>query len=280
MKNTVLQQTMATQFRALHHQEQMLVLPNIWDPLGAALLEDLGYPAIATASASVAFTNGYNDGENIPFEDVLDRLTKIVNKVKIPVTADIESGYASNETELERNITKLINTGIAGINLEDFDQKRNALFSIEEQCQRIKAVRTISDSMDIPLVINARTDVHLRGNFTRDEEKLEETMKRGQAYFEVGADCIFPIAMKSKSHLKRLIETLQSPVNVLALPGIPTLIELKEIGVTRLSLGPGFLKIAIKAMRELAVKLKNYDGLDEITDNHITSDYLKNLVLK
>src|SRR5882757_7282973 len=134
------QQEKAKLFNKLHHSDDLLVLPNIWDCLGAILLESVGYPAIATASASVSFSNGYNDGEHIPFNELLGILKKITANVNVPVTADIESGFAEKEDQLKENIRQLIQTGIAGINFEDTDKKTNALYPVEIQSQRIKAI--------------------------------------------------------------------------------------------------------------------------------------------
>jgi 2-methylisocitrate lyase-like PEP mutase family enzyme len=273
------QKVKAEQFNKLHHGSEILILPNIWDQLGALLLESLGYQAIATASASVAWANGYADGEHIPFSEVLTRLKNITGSVSVPVTADIESGYASSDGELERNIEKLISTGIVGINLEDHDKQSDSLFSLEAQCKRIKGVRKVADAMNVPLFINARTDVYLRGKgFNTLEEKLNETLRRGKAYLDAGADGLFPPAMKDKDELAKLVSVLSCPVNVIAMPGIPDFRTLREIGVKRVSLGPGFLKIAIKAMKQLALKLKDYEGLDEVINNEVSSEDLKNLV--
>jgi 2-methylisocitrate lyase-like PEP mutase family enzyme len=275
------QKAKAESFKALHHSGKLLVLPNIWDPLGAALLESLGYPAVATASASIAFTNGYNDGENIPFENALSTLTKIAASVNIPVTADIESGYGATETALQKNIERIIATGIVGINLEDFDKHTDSFFPVNVQCGRIRLIRKISETMQVPLFINARTDVFYRGKeFLMPEEKLNETINRGKAYIDAGADCFFPLAVKRKEDLQQLISTLPCPLNIIAIQGIPDMTTLREIGVARLSLGPGFLKIAIRALRDLAIKLKNFEGLDEVTGNDVATDYLKNLVVK
>src|SRR5262249_40940639 len=121
------QQQKANQFRDLHHSGRLLILPNIWDPLGALLLENLGFHAVATASASVAFSNGYDDGENIPFNTLLTLLKRITASVNIPVSADIESGFAADEVTLKKNMRQLIETGIVGINVEDTDKKTNSL---------------------------------------------------------------------------------------------------------------------------------------------------------
>jgi 2-methylisocitrate lyase-like PEP mutase family enzyme len=275
------QKAKAESFKALHHSGKLLVLPNIWDPLSAAMLESLGYPAIATASASVAFTNGYNDGENIPFENALSVLTKIAGSVNIPVTADIESGYGATETALQKNIERIIAAGIVGINLEDFDKHTDSFFPVNVQCERIRLIRKISETMQVPLFINARTDVFYRGKeFLMPEEKFNETVNRGKAYIDAGADCFFPLAVKRQEDLQQLISILRCPLNVIAIQGIPDMITLQEIGVARLSLGPGFLKTAIRALRDLAIKLKNLEGLEDVTGNDVTTDYLKNLVLK
>lgn len=279
MNNKFNQKEKALQFHQLHHTDKLLILPNIWDVLGAKLLENTGYPAIATASASIAYTNGYLDGEKIPFDDLCSILSRISNQVNIPVTADIESGYAVDDIQLQENITLLIKTGIVGINIEDTNHTTNTLLSVERQCERIKMIRAVSSELDIPLFINARTDVLLyEQNFPGYDLKYEELLKRGLAYKEAGANCFYPITLKQKETIQGLVTHLQIPINILTLPGIPGLKELKEIGVARVSLGPSFLKTAIKAMKSLAIELKNYEGLSSITENEISSDYLKLLV--
>jgi 2-methylisocitrate lyase-like PEP mutase family enzyme len=272
------QQAKAIAFNALHHNGEMLVLPNIWDPLGARLLESIGYPAIATASYSVALSNGYDDGEQIPMNDALTRIAQIVKIVRVPVTADFEGAYARNEIELQNNIELLLQTGVVGLNFEDYNSASGSLYPIDVQCKRISVIRKVADTWGIPLFINARTDVYLRPNLYLAEHRLGEAVHRGKAYLDAGGNCVFAPGMKDKEELSKLITTLRSPVNVIALPGIPDLKSLREIRVTRLSLGPGFLRIAMKAMRDLAIKLKNSDGLDEVLDNDVTSDYLKSLI--
>jgi 2-methylisocitrate lyase-like PEP mutase family enzyme len=279
--NNISQKEKAEQFRELHHSGKMLVLPNIWNPLGALLMENLEYPAVATASASIAYTNGYNDGENIPFNDLLILLKKITKSVNLPVTADIESGYAENESQLRENIKLLIDTGIVGINFEDADHKTDGLQPVGTQSSKIRLIRKVSDEMGIPLFINARTDVYVRGkSFATAEAKFDEVMKRGVSYKEAGADGFFPITLTQEENIKKLIAQLKLPLNILTIPGIPDLKTLSKLGVARISLGPSLLKIAIRAMKELALQLKDYGGLSSITGNEITSDYLKSLVSK
>ena len=135
--------------------------------------------------------------------------------------------------------------------------------------------------MGVSLFINARADVYLRGkDFDTPESKFEEALKRGRAYKTAGADCFYPIGMTRQEDIKRMVDQLQMPVNVITIRGIPELNILNEIGVARVSLGPSFLKIAIKAMKNLALKLQNFEGLSDITENEITSAYVKDLVNK
>jgi len=268
------------QLHELHHNNKLLVLPNIWNPLSAKLLEDTGYKAVATASASIAFANGYQDGEKIPFDDLIFILKRIVKSVNIPVTADIESGYASNNAVLKENIKRLIDTGIAGINFEDSRHDEQKLFSKEEQSEKISLIKNTAAGDGSNLFINARTDVFIKQNHLSKEEKLAEAIERGKAYKAVGADAFYPIFLKEKLSIKRVIKKVALPVNILMLPGIPDFSELKGIGVARISLGPGFLKYAIKSMKNIAEKLLHHEGMDEITGNPITTDYLKNLISK
>lgn len=279
MNEPISQATKAKQLHALHYANKTLILPNIWDVLGAKLLQDLGYEAIATASAAVAYANGYNDGENIPFADVLKNLTNIAHSVNVPVTADIESGYANDDNTFENNIRAIIETGIVGINIEDTNKQSGGLFSIEEQHKRIELIKKVSAEMQIDLFINARTDtfVHQK-KFNSENELLKETTERGNAYKDAGANCFYPILMHQQNHIEEIVEQLKMPVNILMMPRISDLKTLEQLGIARVSLGPGFLKYAIKAMKELATKLKDYGGLDEVIRNDVTSDYLKHLV--
>ena len=264
--------------KQLHHNGKLLVLPNIWDPLGASLLESIGYPAIATASASIALSNGYPDGEKIPFTDLLSILQRIVKQVKIPVTADIESGYAKNNRTLSENIKKLIDTGIAGINIEDGNHDDDSLTPVEVQCEKIGLIKNAAMAMGTPLFVNARTDVYLKAGHLSAGEKLDKTIERGKAYRDAGADGFYPIFLKPKDDIEAIVKAVALPVNILLLPGIPDFETLQKTGVARLSLGPGFLKIAINAMKNTAEKLLQYEGMDEVKENPVTSAYLNSLI--
>lgn len=264
--------------KELHHNGKILVLPNVWESLGAALLENTGFPAVATASGATALSNGYQDGENLPFNDLLAILKKIVRSVKVPVTADIERGYARDNDSLAENMKKLIATGIAGINFEDSHHNENSVVPVDEQCEKISLIKKVAKEMGMPLFVNARTDCYIKGSNLSEEEKLSETIQRGKAYKESGADCLYPMALQNKSHIRAIIKEVNLPVNLLLLPGIPDFDELREMKVARLSLGSGFAKVAINAMKNVAEKLLNFNGMNDIKQNPITSNYLNNLI--
>lgn len=268
------------EFYHLHHNHELLILPNIWNPLGAKLLEEIGYKAVATASASIAFANGCQDGEKILFEELITILNSIVRSVSIPVTADIESGYAKNNSVLTDNIKRLIDIGIAGINIEDSFHDEQKLFPQKEQSEKIELIRNIAEKKGSHLFINARTDIFLKENHLPKEEKLFASIERGKAYKQAGADGFYPIFLKEKEQIKAIIEEVSLPINILMVPGIPDFSTLIEIGVARISLGPGFLKYAIKSMKNIAEKLLQNEGMEEITTNPITGDYIKNLISK
>jgi 2-methylisocitrate lyase-like PEP mutase family enzyme len=268
----------ANLFKSLHHNEKILVLPNIWDPLGAILLESLGYAAVATASASIAYSNGYADGENISFNDLLFILKNITRSVKVPVTADVESGYATRISMLEENIKQLIDAGISGINIEDSTHDDGTMIDMETQCKKITCIKNTALKMGVPLFINARTDVFLKANNLSAEEKLTEAIRRGKAYKDSGADGLYPIFLKEQESMKSIVREVGLPLNILLLPGIPDFETLGKIGIARVSLGPGFLKIAINAMKNTAEKLLHYEGMDEVMNNPVTSAYLNNLI--
>lgn len=279
MNYTSTQKEKAQQFHELHQKRKLFILPNVWDVLSARLLEHLDYPAIATASASIAFSNGYPDGEKIPFNQLLSILESISGNVNIPVSADIESGYATNEAQLENNIKLLIKTGIVAVNLEDSNHTSNNIYSIDEQSNRIKLVSSIAKEMQVPIFINARTDVLLYKNlFPADDIIQDELLKRAIAYKEAGAHCFYPITLTKKEQIQKLVSQLNMPVNILTIPGIPGFKTLAEIGVTRVSLGPSFLKIAIRAMKNTAIELKSQEGLENIIENEITTGYLQSLI--
>ena len=252
-------------FKKLHYSEDLLVLPNIWDAAGATLLEEAGYRAVATASAAIARANGYQDGENIPFEIVLSILSQIVKSVSVPVTADIESGYASDAATLKTNIRRLIETGIAGINIEDSDPGTRKLLSIDAQAERIRLIRRVAEREGVRLFINARTDVYLLRPDLEPEVRLEQTIERGRAYVDAGADSVYPILVKDEASIASLVQELSVPVNILATAGVSDIQVLRKLGVARVSFGPNFQKAVLSAMKKLLSEVKSEGSHRSVT---------------
>ncbi|MCF2506933.1 isocitrate lyase/phosphoenolpyruvate mutase family protein [Dyadobacter sp. CY107] len=253
-------------FKKLHYSKQMLVLPNIWDVTGAALLEETGYQAVATASAAIARANGFQDGEKIPFEQALNVITQIVNAVEVPVTADIESGYATDLQELKINVRKILATGVAGINIEDSDAKTNELLPVDLQVERIRLIRKVAEKAGVRLFINARTDVFLKPGSLTNDEKLKVAIERGCAYADAGADGIYPIFVQDEAAIAALVNEFVVPVNILITKGTPELEKLQKLGVARVSFGPNLQKAMLLAMKTSLKSMKEKFSHSLITD--------------
>ena len=269
----------AEKFLALHHEPKLLVLPNIWDPLGARLLEGLGYPAVATASAAVAYSLGYDDGQKIKFDAMLDVIERIASSVAVPMTADIERGYAEHPQEIAENIRQVMHAGAVGINFEDSSFEGGPLQPIDFQCERIQAIRNMADKEGIPLVINARIDVFMRSADISRSEKIAETISRGKAYLDAGADCLYPIGPGDVETLKRIREETEAPINVYASKLAASMKELAAIGISRLSLGPGLIRASLTTMRNVARELLDYGPYDSFSaDDIMTSDEIRKYI--
>jgi len=262
----------AERLRALHHGDRILVLPNIWDPGGARMLEWLGYPAVATASAAVAYSLGYDDRQQITLDAMVDVVGRVASAVKVPVTADLEWGYAEQPDEVAENMRRVLRAGAVGINLEDSIREGEVLFPIDFQCDRIRAVRRMAEQEGIPLVINARTDVFWPRVPGTDEEKVEEAIRRAKAYLDAGGDCFYPILLGDLDTLKRIHDAIQAPMNVLAPTSRASLEELEEAGIARVSLGPAFMWASLTVMRNIAQGLQNYGSFDAFTKDMISTE--------
>ena len=265
----------AERLRALHHAGRILVLPNIWDPGGARMMEWLGYPAVATASAAIAYSLGYDDGQRITLDAMVEAVGRVARAVQVPVTADMEWGFAERPAEVAENMRRVLRAGAVGINLEDSIREGEVLFPIEVQCARIRAAREMARQEGVPLVINARTDVFLPRVPGTEAEKFDEAVRRARAYLEAGGDCFYPIVLGDLATLRRMREALQAPINVLAPTSGATLRELEAAGIARVSLGPALMWASLTVMRNIAADLQNYGSFDAFTRDMITTDEIK-----
>ncbi len=260
----------------LHHDHKLLVLPNIWDVLGAKLLEHEGFPAIATASAAVAFSRGYDDNQEISFAALLQLLESICNASSLPVTADLEKGYANSLEELGSNIKALIQSGVVGLNIEDSKADGSGLETIDLQCSKIKVIREVADKAGIPLVINARTDIFIVDS--AESNPVSKAIERGNQYKDAGADCFYPILCE-QSALLEINEQVSLPINVLAQQQTPSIQELEYQNISRLSLGPAFLRSVVTNMRTTLQAITGESRFDNfINDSTVTSKEIVEII--
>ena len=256
MPNIDQQKSKAEAFRFQHHGSKTLILPNVWDVASARIIEEAGFPAIATTSAGIAFSLGYPDGEKISREEMLARVARIARAVKVPVTADVESGYGSRPEDAEETARQVIAAGAVGMNLEDgTGDPQHPLADMSLQLERIRAVREADAKAGLALVLNARTDVYL-DQVGAPETRYDETLKRGTAFREAGADCVFVPGIRDAETIARLVKDLKCPVNILAGPGSLSIEDLEKLGAARVSLGSAPMRATLGLLRRAAQELK------------------------
>jgi 2-methylisocitrate lyase-like PEP mutase family enzyme len=254
-----IQKEKADLFLKYHQDKEILVLLNSWDAGSSKLIEACGFKAIATTSMGIAASLGYPDCQIIQLSELIEVVTGIVNRVQVPVTVDFEGGFGKNINEIIDSAKKIIETGIVGINIEDSIDLNPVLVDEMEFCERISAIRALSESLGFHLVINARTDSFFTSARTH-QEKLSESIKRGNKYREAGADCIFVQPVWDKETIATLVKEINAPVNILSNPanvkGLPPPVrELQDLGVARLSLGSGLLKATLALSKKVADEL-------------------------
>jgi 2-methylisocitrate lyase-like PEP mutase family enzyme len=236
----------------LHHGPKILVLANAWDAISARIVEEIGFPAVATTSAGVAATLGYPDGQRVLREEMLEVVARIARAVQVPVTADMEAGYGTSPEEMAETALALVEAGAVGLNLEDVTgDDENSQVALGLQTEKIGAIREASAAAGVPLVINARTDVYLMP-IGPAETRFERTVERLRAYAKAGADCVFAPAVKDAETIAKLVKAVEAPLNILLMPGAPNLNELEELGVARASIGSGLMRATLGTARKLA----------------------------
>ncbi|MCC6610673.1 MAG: isocitrate lyase/phosphoenolpyruvate mutase family protein [Burkholderiales bacterium] len=254
----------AVRFRALHDRRQVLLLPNAWDAGSARAFADLGFSAIATTSAGVAWSLGYADGERTPLAEVVGATRRIAHATALPVSADFESGYGETPAAVAASVRAVIEAGVAGINLED-GVRHATLREVEDAAERIAAARAAAQALGVPIVINARIDLWLIGAGANAAERFDEAVRRAHAYLAAGADCIYPIGLADRNTIAALTAAIDAPLNVGARPDLPDLAELGRLGVARVSTATRLATLALSAAREAARALRSggrFDVLD------------------
>jgi len=250
------QKKKAKAFLALHSGGTPLLLPNVWDVASARIVEEAGFPALATSSAGVAFALGYPDGQKIHKDQMMAGVARIAQAVKVPVSADVESGYGNDPEAVSRMARAIIMGGAIALNLEDASgDGARPLLDLPLQLEKIRAIRNTANKWDVALVINARTDVYLL-QVGEPSTRYDETIRRLSAYRDAGADCVFVPGLSDPVAIKRLVSDVKCPVNILAGPGSPSVKELQALGVARVSLGSGPMRAALGTLRRVAEELR------------------------
>lgn len=229
----------AVRLAALHVPGAPLVLYNVWDAAGAKALAEVGAPAVATGSWSMAAAHGFEDGQNLPLDQVLWIVSRIVASVDIPVTVDFESGYAEDPAAIAENLRRLLGTGAAGINFEDGRIGGSGVYEADIQARRVAACREAAVAECVPLFVNARTDLFLReGDRSRHPGLLSDALARAKSYADAGADGYFVPGLDTPNLIQEICAGTDRPVNVMMTGANARVADVAALGVARTSYGP------------------------------------------
>lgn len=248
------------QFKQLHQSRSLFVLPNAWNAKSAQILEKENYPAVATSSAAVANALGYQDGEDMPFEDYLLIIKRILAVVKIPLTVDMEMGYGKTNDEIYTNLRTLAKLGVAGINIEDSTiiPTGRTLKDANTFSQTIAFIKTKLAAEQLELFINVRCDTYI----LNVANKQQETAKRLPLYEAAGADGIFLPLISEPADIQAAVKHTTLPINVMCIPNLPHLDTLQNLGVKRVSMGPFLFN---KVYDNIATLAKAITAANELT---------------
>lgn len=254
----------ALAFQQMHLGSNILVLPNAWDAASARVLEQAGFPAIATTSSGVAAALGFPDGEWMSRDMMIAAVARIAQAVTCPVSADMEAGYGDSIAAVLDTVEAVIGAGAVGINLEDSRRlPTRHLVDVAAQVELIQAVRDLANKQGVSLVINARTDLYLL-EADSPEARFAETVRRANAYRDAGADCLFVIGVSDAPTIAALARDIHGPINILAGPKSPPIPELARLGVARVTFGGGMMRAALGQLRLVArevIDQGTYTGL-------------------
>jgi 2-methylisocitrate lyase-like PEP mutase family enzyme len=237
--------------RSFHVPGSPLILTNVWDADSARVVAAApGTRALATASHSISDRHGVPDGEGLSLEQALAAAAAITEAVAMPVSVDFERGYAKDPDAVADNVRRLVEIGAAGLNIEDsYGSGPGELFTLDEQVARLAAVRKAAEKSGVPLSINARVDVLRRGG------TFEEAVERANAYLEAGGDSAFVLGLDTEAQVEQAVDSIDGPVATIVKYGSIPIPRLAELGIARISVGPGSGKFSLEALGELAATL-------------------------
>jgi 2-methylisocitrate lyase-like PEP mutase family enzyme len=236
----------------LHESARPLLQPNAWDIGSAKILASLGYEAIATTSSGFAMTLGRNDGD-VSLDEALGHCAQVSAAVDIPVAADFEDCFASDPAGVAEAVARACTTGLAGCSIEDFTRDHDdPIYELGLASERVQAAAEAAHSGAQQIVLTARAENHVRGR-----TDLADTITRLQAFQEAGADVLFAPGLRKAEQVRSILAEIDRPLNVLVAPGLPTIAELGEMGVARVSVGGGFAFSAMAGLITAAQELRD-----------------------
>jgi 2-methylisocitrate lyase-like PEP mutase family enzyme len=253
-------------FRKLH-ASGCFVIPNPWNVGSARYLQGLGFKALATTSSGHAHAQGYADGAQ-SMGDVLAHYREIAEAADIPVNADFENGYAHDPTGVAANVTRCIETGVAGLSIEDFTgDDANPLYDFELALARVKAARAAIDKAGGDVVFTARTE-----GFIKNRPDLDETIRRLKAFADAGADCLYSPGIRTREHIEATVRAVApKPINFLNSGAFGfTVSDLAALGVRRISVGGSLARVAMHAFIKTATEIAKegkFDGFANLITN-------------
>lgn len=243
----------ATTLLELHRAPELLTVVNVWDVISARVVADVpGTKALATASHSIAATYGYEDGENIPLDLMLEMAGRIVESTDLPVSADLEGGYGDPAGTIRR----AIGIGIVGANIED--QMR----PLAEAAANVGRIMKVAEEEGVDFVLNARTDAFVKAGDRDRREVLADAIERGRAFLDNGAPVVFVPAVLSEEEVEEIVAAWgPQKLTMIGIPGNPSLARLQELGVARVSYGPMSQNVALTALQELVEDVQQGGGV-------------------
>jgi 2-methylisocitrate lyase-like PEP mutase family enzyme len=250
-------ETTAAELMRLHRDPTLLTVVNVWDSITAKVVADTpGTAALATASHSIAAARGYEDGEQIPVDEMLEEVRRIVAATALPVTADLEAGYG----DAAETVRRAIGVGVVGANIED------QLKPLDEAVGVVESVMEAADREGLrDFVLNARTDAFLRAGDRDREAVLADAVERGRAYLDAGAPAVFVPGAVEEDHVRTLVEAFgPQRLTLIGFPGLPSLARLEELGVARVSYGPSPQWVALGALRGLVEEVVRGGGPPQV----------------
>ena len=265
--------------RELVRAPQILIMPGAYDVLSALLFEQMGFKAIQGTSGGIAASLGYPDGQVMSRDLFIELSGNFAAAVSVPFNADGERGYG-DEDRVKDTVRALVARGVAGMNLEDGAAKgRGGLVELSQQLRKIAAVMETKRELGSEFFLNARVDAF---HVITDDPKnaLDEAIQRGNAYAEAGGDCIFYLGLHSAETIRRVAKEVKAPISILAGPQSPSVNELQDLGVARVSYGSGFMKAAITGAKRLAQEIFDKGTCSLLRDGMQTPEIVALVVKK